>query len=303
VLLQFPGLDAWRKAHYETEKNRLTGDFLAVMKDNRYGAVVGNGDPMPLILYWEAYRKARMAAKGQTATSSVNRRFKEKDPLFYRIAQPAGDGEAIEANRELRKLVHGRDRLLVDMRQERLEISLLGQLGKGLEPFTRWAGFDWRVNVALLSALAAKENSVATLGAIYEQGEGNASLEERISAEGPGLTPLHALALMVFMGLYPPCIATAIAVKVQTNSVKWMFFSILYPVFLGFASAILIFSVGGAFGTSGVQVMAAFYCLALVLTLLAGFMKGKGGNEGWHVSLPETAPSLRFTDSWKARGE
>lgn len=303
VLLQFPALDAWRKAHYETEKGRLTGDFLAVMKGNRYGEVVGNGDTMPLILYWHAYKKARMAAKGHSATSSVNRRFEKKDALFYRIAQPSGDEEAIKANRALRNLVRGREKLLVDMRQERLETSLLGQLGKGFEPFTRWAGFDWRVNVALLSALAAKENSVATLGAIYEQGEVNTSLEERISAEGTGLTPLHALALMVFMVLYPPCIATAIAVKVQTNSIKWMLFSIAYPVFLGFASAILIFSLGGLLGTSGVQAMAAFYCLVLALTLLAGFMKSREGNEEGRVSLPEAAPPLRFSDSWKARGE
>jgi ferrous iron transport protein B len=303
MLLQFPGLDAWRKAHYESEKDRLAESFLSAMKGNPYGVVIENGDLMPLILYWDAYRKARMAAKGQEATSSVNRRFERRNPLFYRIAQPGGDAEAMKANRALRNLVRGRERILADMRQERLESSLLGQLGKGLEPFTRWAGFDWRVNVALLSSLAAKENSVATLGAIYEQGEGQTSLEERISAEGTGLTPLHALALMVFMVLYPPCIATAIAVKVQTNSVRWMLFSFLYPVFLGLASATLIFSLGGVLGASGIQAMTAFYGLALTLTLVAGFMRREDRKEAQLPSLPETAPALRLSGGWKAREE
>ncbi len=303
VLLQFPGLNAWRMAHYESEKDRLTGDFLSVMKDSPYSAAIGNGDPMPLVLYWDAYRRARMAAKGERTVSSMNRSFEKKNPLFYRIAHPGGDPAAMRANRALRNLARGRDKLLVDMRQERLENSLLGRLGKGLEPFTRWAGFDWRVNVALLSALAAKENSVATLGAIYEQGEGRMSLEERISEEGTGLTALNALAVMLFMVLYPPCIAAAIAVKVQTGSTRWMFFSMGYPVFLGIASATLIFSLGRALGISGFQAMTAFYGLTLALTLIAGFMKHGDGNEEGLSPLSDAATALRLPGGWKVKGE
>jgi ferrous iron transport protein B len=118
--------------------------------------------------------------------------------------------------------------------KERLEGSLLGKAGRALEPASRWAGFDWRVNVALLSSLAAKENSVATLGALYEQTGGEDSLEDRISAQNTGFTPLHALTLMLFMVLYPPCIATSVAVKVQTGSYRWMLLSIALSDFAGF---------------------------------------------------------------------
>ena len=75
--------------------------------------------------------------------------------------------------------------------------------------------FNWRVNVALLSALAAKESSVATLGALYDQEEEGEALEQRMAKAETGFTPLHALALMLFMVLYPPCLATSIAVKLQ----------------------------------------------------------------------------------------
>jgi ferrous iron transport protein B len=140
---------------------------------------------------------------------------------------------------------------------------------------TQWAGFNWRVNVALLSALAAKESSVATLGALYEQEEEGETLEQRMARGEQGFTPLHALALMLFMVLYPPCMATAIAVKLQAGSVKWMLFSIGYPMLLGLAIASLIFSVGSALSISGLQAMIGFYILALAFTIFMGVFKNQ----------------------------
>jgi ferrous iron transport protein B len=88
-------------------------------------------------------------------------------------------------------------------------------------------------------------------------------------------TPLHALALMLFMVLYPPCLATSIAVKLQAGSVKWMLFSMTYPMVLGLAVATLVFSLGSALNLSGIQAMFAFYGLALALTVFTGFLKNK----------------------------
>ena len=147
--------------------------------------------------------------------------------------------------------------------------------GKAMEPITQYAGFNWRVNVALLSAFAAKESSVATLGALYEQDEAGESLEIRMARGEKGFTPLHALALMMFMVLYPPCLATSIAVKLQSGSVKWMMFAMIYPMILGIIVATLIFTGGSALGLTGLQAMVAFYVLALVLTIIMGFIKPK----------------------------
>ncbi len=273
VLLRFPGLSPERISHYEGRKNGLIEDFYCAAASASHPGSLKDEDIMPLILYWDAYKKAKMAAGGEGGAAAVNREFQLKNPRFYRIAQPDNDPAAVKVNRAVRSLVRGRESLLLDVKKERLENSFLGRLGNGLEPLTAWAGFDWRINVALLSALAAKESSVATLGAIYGQDESNGSLEERMAAEEAGLSPLHALALIIFMVLYPPCIATAIAVKVQTGSLGWMLFSMGYPIFLGLASAVLVFSGGKALGLSGVQAMYAFYGLALVLTVFTGFMK------------------------------
>jgi ferrous iron transport protein B len=273
VLLRFPGLSTERMAYYEDKKNSLIRNFHNTAADTPYSIPGGDKEIMPLILYWDAYKKARMASGGESGAAAVNREFQLKNPQFYRIVHPGRDPVAVKVNRALKGLARGRESLLMDMRRERLENSFLGRLGKGLEPLTAWAGFDWRINVALLSALAAKESSVATLGVIYEQNESHGSLEERMAAEEAGLTPLHALALMLFMVLYPPCVATAIAVKVQTGSFVWMLFSMGYPIFLGLSLATVAFSAGKALGLSGIQAMYAFYGLALAFTVVTGFMR------------------------------
>jgi ferrous iron transport protein B len=230
---------------------------------------------MAMVLYRDAYKNAKMAARGKNSVAELNADFEARDALFFKIVQPGKDKVARKVGREFKKLVKKRKGLLREMRKERIDNSFLGSAGQWLEPVTHWAGFNWRVNVALLAALAAKESSVATLGALYEQEEEGEALEQRMARGETDFTSLHALALMLFMVLYPPCMATSIAVKIQSGSVKWMLFSIGYPMALGLAVAGLVFSIGSALGLSGLQVMFAFYMLALAFTIFMGFIKNK----------------------------
>jgi ferrous iron transport protein B len=153
--------------------------------------------------------------------------------------------------------------------------QLFGQVGRAMEPVTQFAGFDWKVNIALISSFAARESSVATLGAIFqEKADEGATLEQRMQAEGQsdGRTPLGALAIIIFFALYPPCLATTIMVKVQTASYKWMLFSIVFPTLLGLAAASCIYTFGNLLALSGVEAMALFYTGALLLALVLAFV-------------------------------
>ncbi len=80
---------------------------------------------------------------------------------------------------------------------------------------------------------------------------------------------------MLFMALYPPCIATSIMVKIQTGKIRWMVFSMIFPIVLGIMVATLIFSGGNLLGLSGLQAMFAFYGLALAITTGMGFLKNE----------------------------
>lgn len=275
ILLQFPGVKPERRAAYEQQQQQMLAAF---QRSAGFGfAEQATAETvMPLLLHWDAYRKAKAAAKGDTALQAIERLFQQQNPAFYPYLQPGDDSAAAKINRALRKLAREREALLVDIRKERLENSLLGRLGRNLEPLSQWAGFDWRVNVALLSSLAAKESSVATLGALYDQTDSQDSLEDRMVNQHTGFTPLHALAVMLFMVLYPPCIATTVAVKVQTGSVRWMLFSMFYPITMGLAVAVPVFSGSQLLGLDGVQAMYLVWWMALLLAVLSGGIRSPG---------------------------
>ncbi len=275
ALLQFPGISDQRLEHYQAEKDKAEAVFFQSIKATGYSEKLQGSNLMKLILYWNEYKDARMATTERTAMEGLNAEFETRNPVFFKIVRPGRDKVARKVNRAFKKLFRSRSGILSEMRKERINNSFLGKLGQAIEPATQWAGFNWRVNVALLSALAAKESSVATLGALYEPEEEGETLEQRMARGEADFTPLHALALMLFMVLYPPCIATAIAVKIQAGSVKWMLFTIIYPMLLGLVVATLIFSGGSALGLSGLQAMFAFYALALTITILMGFFKNK----------------------------
>ncbi|NCC25032.1 MAG: ferrous iron transport protein B [Deltaproteobacteria bacterium] len=274
VLLQFPGLGPEREAHYEAQKTTAIDAFQKAIENTSFAGALSGDQVMPFIIYWEDFASAKMAA-GRGKGDDLKTQFEQRNPIFFQVVSRQG-AEGKTAFNAAKKLVQTRKMLLMEMRKERIDNSFLGRAGKFMEPMTQWAGFNWRVNVALLSALAAKESSVATLGALYDQGEeGAQTLEERMGSQEAGFTPLHALALMLFMVLYPPCLATAIAVKLQTGSAKWMLFSMGYPMALGLGVAVLIFTGGSALGLSGLQAMFAFYGLALTFTVAMGFVRDR----------------------------
>lgn len=93
--------------------------------------------------------------------------------------------------------------------------------------------------------------------------------------EEAGFTPLHALALMLFMALYPPCIPTSIMVRHQSNSTKWMMFSIGYQSLLGLLVATLVFTGGSMLALSGFQAMWAFYALCVAVTVVMAMIPSR----------------------------
>ena len=280
VLLQFPGLTPERRAHYEAEKDRAVRAFLGKAEGKKLGAGLRTEkDVLDLILFQQGYRE--LLKSGASAESK--KAYGARNPDFFEIVQNKKDPEAKELERELKKLLAFRTNALTAIRRERIDNSLLGKIGRALEPASRYAGFNWRVNVAVLSTLAAKENSVSTLGALYikEPGENEGAggekntdtLEQRMKRQEGDLTPLHAMALMLFMVLCPPCLPTIMAIRVQTGSTGWMLFAFFVPLILGLLAAVLVFTGGSALGLSGFEAMWMFYLIPLTLTILLGLIR------------------------------
>jgi ferrous iron transport protein B len=132
-----------------------------------------------------------------------------------------------------------------------LKYSYAGKIGITLEYVSRWAGFDWRTNIALVGGFAAKEIIVATLGTAYSLGEvnpeGTASLSEKLS-NAPNWRPLVALSLIFFVMFYSPCFVSIVCIAKEAGSWKWAFFSMVFNTCLAFTLAVLIYQVGTAMG-------------------------------------------------------
>jgi ferrous iron transport protein B len=130
------------------------------------------------------------------------------------------------------------------------ENSYIGQIGHALEPVIAPLGFDWKIGVSLLSGVAAKEIVVSTLSVLYT-GKGNSSdqplsvrLGTEVRANGdPGFTPAVALALMVFVLIYFPCLATFVAIKNETGKWGWAVFASSYSLVLAWVMAFAVFQI------------------------------------------------------------
>ncbi|MBM9538827.1 ferrous iron transport protein B [Desulfobulbus alkaliphilus] len=280
TLLQFPGLGAERVRWYENEMAAAVANFHERISASAYaGQLQAEEDLVRMLNLYSEYRAARLNLRSPAGAVAMNERFERKDPDLFLFLRPGTDEDAQIISRALRSLASQQVSLRRQIKEEQIESSFLGMIGRGLEPVTQWAGFNWKINVAILSSFVARESSVATIGVLYQQGaDDNLSLEERMAAETRegGFTPLHALAIILFFALYPPCLATTIMIKVQTGSYGWMLFSILFPTALGFAVASAVFTGGGALGLSGIQMMALFYGTVVTLALVVGLYGARG---------------------------
>ncbi|MEJ2478555.1 MAG: nucleoside recognition domain-containing protein [Desulfobacterales bacterium] len=131
---------------------------------------------------------------------------------------------------------------------ERVEYSFMGRIGKALAPVFVPLGIDWRGGVALVSGFVAKEIVVSTLGVLYAADEAEKSDALSTALKASGMTPLSALSMMVFVLLYLPCLATVTAIRRETGSLKWMFFSIFYSTSLAWIAAFCVYQGGSLIG-------------------------------------------------------
>ncbi len=139
------------------------------------------------------------------------------------------------------------EQLAKEQAGEKLAQSYAGQLGKTMEPIIKPLGFDWKMGVGLISAMAAKEVLVSTLGTIYNVGEvdeaDSTSLQEAMAAD-PAFSPLVAYCLMIFTLIYSPCLAALAVLRRETNSWKWTAFSFCYSTVIAWVVTLAIYQIG-----------------------------------------------------------
>ena len=152
------------------------------------------------------------------------------------------------------------DSLRIKQMGEQQEKSYIGRIGKFVEPAMRPMGYDWKMSVALLTGIAAKEVVVSTMGVLY-QAEPNAdetsntlkyNLKKQTYSSGPMIgktvfTPLVALSFLVFVLIYFPCVAVVAAIKNESGEWKWAIFSIVLTTTMAWLMAFAVYQIGSIF--------------------------------------------------------
>jgi ferrous iron transport protein B len=124
----------------------------------------------------------------------------------------------------------------------RIETSYLASFGRAVIPAGRVAGLeDWRLIVALLASLAAKENAIAVLGVLYPPTLGASGLSTQLTAL---LTPAARLSFLVIQMLFIPCANTLMAMRQESGSWKMTIIEIVLTLCLSLAAGALVYQVG-----------------------------------------------------------
>lgn len=137
--------------------------------------------------------------------------------------------------------------------------SVLGRIGRFIEPAVKPLGWDWRIGCAVIASFPAREVVVGTLGVIYnvgsdvDEGAGRTRLAAAMQQarwDGSGKKVYNvpvALSLMVFFSLCAQCAATLAVIKRETNSWGWPVFTFAYMTGLAYLAALATYQVGMAF--------------------------------------------------------
>ncbi|MEZ5104156.1 MAG: ferrous iron transport protein B [Draconibacterium sp.] len=138
---------------------------------------------------------------------------------------------------------------------DRLVNSYLGRVGKFIEPIMRPLGFDWKMSIALLAGLPAKEIVISTMGVLYQtqNDETTVNLQNKLQNEvhesgkltGQAVfTTPTALAFLIFILIYFPCIGVVATIKNESGSWKWAIFSITYTTLLAWIAGFAVYNFG-----------------------------------------------------------
>lgn len=114
--------------------------------------------------------------------------------------------------------------------------SYASKVGQFIEPILKPLGFDWKIAIGLIASFAAREVFVSTMAIIY------------CTHEGPWMTPLTALSLLIFYVYAMQCMSTLAVVRRETGSWKWPIFQLLAMTATAYLGSLMVFQIGTYLG-------------------------------------------------------
>ncbi len=175
------------------------------------------------------------------------------------VARLENEAEQLKAQKAPNEEVDAKENAANELRGEWKRQSVLGLMGRAIEPAVRPLGWDWKIGMAALASFPAREVVVGTLGVIYNQGEVDAdagttglsdAMQKATWDDDPGrkvFTAPTALSLMVFFALCCQCASTLAVIRRETRSWRWPAFTFTYMTVLAYVGALAVYQIGRLF--------------------------------------------------------
>ncbi len=217
----------------------IGGAILGLIVAKILRTVLFRGEPEPFVMEIPPYRFPSFKALGMDLWIKTKMFLKKAGSfiaiaamiIWFLSAYPANDDMVQKYNAKIEQTssVQQKEQLKNDLNSKLLENSYLGSVGKFIEPVFAPLGMDWRLSVAVVAGLSAKEVVVSTLGTLYSMGgvnETNKGLIEKIRAN---VDFKAAIALIIIIMIYSPCLAAMGTFYAEVPQWAWRVFYTIYP--------------------------------------------------------------------------
>lgn len=154
---------------------------------------------------------------------------------------------------------------------EQLDNSILATIGSVIAPIFAPLGWgDWKMAVAAVTGLIAKENVVGTFGILFGFGEVAEDGAEIWGQLAGSMTAIAAYSFLVFNLLCAPCFAAMGAIKREMNNAKWFWFAIGYQTILAYIVSLCVYQIGTwiTTGVFGIGTVIGLIFVAIFIYLL-----------------------------------
>ena len=236
----------------------LIGILLAVILSRVLSSFVIKGEDTPFVMELPPYRFPTWKAIGRHTWEKGKQYLKKMGGIILVASIIVWALGYFPHNEELEQ-------------QQQQEQSYIGRIGKTIEPAFTPQGFDWKLDVGLISGVGAKEIVASTMGVLYSNNDSfgddsdyndedgkyevlkkqmTADLQKTYGysdAEAAHKASLTAYCFLLFVLIYFPCIATIAAIKGETGSWKWAGFAAGYTTLLAWVISALVFQIGNLF--------------------------------------------------------
>ncbi len=237
----------------------ILGAFLALFVAKILRLALFKGEAEPFVMEMPKYRFPSL--KGILRDLQIKAMmFIKKAGLFIAIASmaiwflgayPQNEqiDEAYKPKIEAAVNEEAKKELELSLAEEKLENSYIGVMGKTIEPIFAPLGFDWKMSVATIAALAAKEVAVGTLATLNAVETGDDEPSESLIEKIRRTIDIKAgLAFIVMIMIYSPCLAAMGTFFSEVRETKWRVFYVIYPNVTAWLAAFATYNIAALFG-------------------------------------------------------